>query len=212
MTTTSPLPAGTVGTSYTQTFTATGGTTPYTWSRESGSLPGGLTFTAGGTLSGTPTAAGSFNFTIRVRDNSAVRQTVDKAFALTISSPVPLAISTGSTLPAGTVGTSYSQTLAATGGTTPYTWSRESGSLPGGLIFYGGRHVSGTPTAEGSFSFTIRVTDSGAPTECAEGLQPDHRFCGSRSQPTQLFPPESWERLTPKLWRQPAGQLRIPGH
>jgi Putative Ig domain len=166
MTTTSPLPAGTVGTSYTQTFTATGGTTPYTWSREAGSLPAGLTFTAGGTLSGTPTAGGSFNFTIRVTDSGATPQNVQKVFSLSIATPV--SITTNSTLPSGVEGTSYSQTLAATGGTAPYTWALATGSLPDGLSVSPSGIIGGTPTANGSFNLTIRATDSGTPPQTTQ--------------------------------------------
>ncbi len=55
-------PAGLVSTAYTDTLTATGGTTPYTWSVNAGSLPPGITLTSAGVLTGTPTAAGSYTF------------------------------------------------------------------------------------------------------------------------------------------------------
>ncbi|MDP1681402.1 MAG: Ig-like domain-containing protein [Burkholderiales bacterium] len=76
------------------------------------------------------------------------------------SAPTPLALST-TTLPAGTVGSSYNQTLAATGGTPPYTWSITSGSLPAGLNLNGTTGViSGTPTTVGTSNFTVRVSDA----------------------------------------------------
>lgn len=62
------LPCGTVGTSYSQTFTGIGGTAPYTFALASGSLPGGLTLSSSGTISGTPTTAASFTFTVTVTD------------------------------------------------------------------------------------------------------------------------------------------------
>ena len=74
-------------------------------------------------------------------------------------SPLPLAITTSS-LPPGTVGVAYSQTVAATGGVTPYSWSIASGSLPPGVNLSGAGLVSGTPTANGSFAVTLRVTDA----------------------------------------------------
>ena len=80
---------------------------------------------------------------------------------------VPLSITTSS-LPGGTLNVSYSATLAATGGTLPYTWSIASGSLPTGLSLNGGTGViSGTPTVAGTFNFTVRVTDSRNPAQTA---------------------------------------------
>ena len=88
ITTTSPLPAGTVGTPYSQTFAATGGTPTYAgWVLIAGSLPTGLTLNAGtGTLTGTPGTSGTFNFTVQVTDSA--QGTTTKAFSLTINAVV----------------------------------------------------------------------------------------------------------------------------
>ena len=75
----------------------------------------------------------------------------------------PLEVST-SALPGGTVGTSYSQPLSATGGTGLYTWVVTTGSLPCGLTLSGGGTISGTPTTAGTSTFTVKVTDSTSPT------------------------------------------------
>jgi hypothetical protein len=115
-----------------------------------------LTLSASGTLAGTPAAAGTSNFTVRVTDSASVATTA--ALSLTINPPT-LAITTSS-LPAGTVGTAYSQALAASGGTPPYSWSVTSGSLPGGLTPGSSGTISGTPVVGGSFGFTVQVTDS----------------------------------------------------
>src|SRR3990172_6090679 len=159
--TTTTLPYGTVGTAYSQTTTASGGKTPYTWSITSGSLPASLTIAAAtGTISGTTTAAGAFNFTVQVMDVDAF--TATKALSITIYDPLSI---TTSSLPNGNRGTAYSQTLAATGGNTPYTWSIASGSLPGGLKLNTTTGViSGTPTKAGTFSFTAQVKDANATT------------------------------------------------
>jgi len=155
--TTASLPGGTTGTSYSQTVAATGGTGSYTWAITSGSLPGGLSLTASsGRISGTPNSAGTFSFTIRATDTAG--RTATKDLSITVITPV--SVSTSS-LPAGTVSASYSQTLAATGGAAPYTWSISSGSLPSGLALNAGTgEISGTPTSTGTTSFTVRVTDS----------------------------------------------------
>ena len=68
------LPNGMVTRSYGQPLTATGGTTPYTWSL-TGSLPAGLSLSSGGVASGTPTTAGSTNFTVQVTDAASATQT-----------------------------------------------------------------------------------------------------------------------------------------
>jgi hypothetical protein len=78
----------------------------------------------------------------------------------------PLAVSTSS-LPAATVGDSYSQDLSASGGISPYSWSVTSGSLPAGLSLASDGTVSGTPTAVGSSTFTVQATDSGSPAQTA---------------------------------------------
>jgi arylsulfatase A-like enzyme/phosphodiesterase/alkaline phosphatase D-like protein len=84
ITTASPLPNGSTTGAYSQTFAATGGSgTGYVWSLFSGSLPNGLTLSSGGVLSGTPTQAGNFNFTIEVTDSA--NRSATKAFALTIT-------------------------------------------------------------------------------------------------------------------------------
>ena len=160
--TTSSLPNGTVGAAYSQTLAATGGTTPYTWSIASGTLPAGLTLSSGGVISGTPTTAGGpTSVTFKVTDSASA--TATKPLSITINSTPPSI--TTSSLPNGTVGVAYSQTLAVTGGTTPYTWTIASGTLPAGLTLSSGGVISGTPTtAGGPTSVTFQVTDSTSAT------------------------------------------------
>jgi sugar lactone lactonase YvrE len=161
ITTPSPLLQGTVGAAYSQPLSASGGSTPYTWSVASGSLPAGLTLNGGGTIFGTPTSAGSSSFTVQVRDSAGTAVTA--SFALTVA-PAPLTIATNSPLPAASVGIPYSQTFSATGGSAPYTWTMTSAGLISGLTFSGTGILSGTPAVAGTYSFNIQVWDKASVT------------------------------------------------
>ena len=132
--TTQTLPNGTVNSSYTATLTASGGSTPYAWSVSSGQLPPGVTLSAGGSLSGTPTSSGQFSFTVQVLDVASPQHMATATLNLTIAAAglASLAV-TPTVLPAGTVNTNYAATLNANGGTTPYSWSISSGQLPTGV-------------------------------------------------------------------------------
>jgi hypothetical protein len=86
------------------------------------------------------------------------------AYEYVNASPEALSISTSSLL-GGTLGTAYSQTLAASGGTLPYTWAISSGTLPPGLTLSTAGLISGSPTtAGGPISLTFKVTDNGSVT------------------------------------------------
>ncbi len=251
ITTTSPLPGGTVGKAYSIPLRAQGGAVPYTWTLASGTIPPGLTLGAAGSLTGTPTQAGNFTFALTVTDVDGTAATatfslvVASGFAITTQSlaqatagvaysaqivvtattaPYTFSVTSGTlppglslsatsqnpagalsgtpqltdagitytftvtatdgandtasqsynlvigppaltispaTLPAGTVGNSYSETLTAAGGLGPYTYSISSGSLPGGLSLSSSGQLSGTPTAAGAFSFEVTAIDTG---------------------------------------------------
>ena len=243
--TTTSLSSATPGTAYSNTLTATGGKTPYTWTLSSGSLPTGITVQSAGSISGTTSQTGTFNITVEVTDSSSPKQTSFKSLTLTvivavavtvtpstvtlasgastqftalvtntsnvavtwsassgtISStglyraptvsanttttvtatsvadptksatasvtvtpppPTPVSITTKS-LSSATAGTSYSNTLTATGGTLPYAWTLSSGTLPTGITVQPAGSLSGTTSQTGSFNITIEVSDSSSP-------------------------------------------------
>jgi Putative Ig domain len=168
ITTPSPLPAATIGTLYSVNLAVSGGTQPYMWSLTSGSvLPNNLTLSTSGALTGTPTTAGQYTFTIQVTDSSSPALMAQQTFSLTVgsSSGGGLAITTSS-LPAATTGQTYTTTLAASGGTPPYTWSAAPGTtLPTWLTLVGATGVlSGVPPAAGTYTVSVQVADSASHT------------------------------------------------
>lgn len=162
------LPSGIIGSAYKTKLKATGGVPPVTWSLVSGALPGGLNLDPGGTISGTPTINGTFNFAVSATDLSTTPQVQQQALSITIGQATPVSITTTS-LPNGTVNTAYSATLQATGGIAPITWSIVSGALPAGLTLdtsFG--VISGTPIALGTSNFTVQASDSSTPQQTAQ--------------------------------------------
>lgn len=164
-----PFPAiePVVAQAYSMQFMVSGGSGGYVWYIENGELPPGLTLTKTGAttarLSGTPTAAGNYMFEVRARDSmggiglAAFNWTVDDALTIV-----------DTTVPDGSVGVGYGYTLTASGGFgNPHTWSVVSGVLPPGLTLQSASTgnplgtISGIPTAQGMYTFTVQVVDGG---------------------------------------------------
>jgi hypothetical protein len=166
--TTTSLPTATLNASYTAPVTATGGVPPLAWTIASGTLPAGLSLGSSSTdtvnITGKATAAGQSVITITVTDSTGASNT-SGPLTIVVSS---LAFTTTSPLPSGTVNVPYvGVQFAATGGTSPYTFSLASGStLPSGLALSNG-DLTGTPTTVGTYTFGITVTDSTTPTPAA---------------------------------------------
>jgi hypothetical protein len=155
-------PSGAQGQPYSHSVAAAGGVTPYTFAISAGALPAGLSLDASsGAITGTPSLAGTFNFTVRVTDSYAgggAANTTTAACSIIINSN--LAIGCGDP-PTAHVGVAYSHTCPATGGTAPYTYSLLAGTLPTGLSLNAATgEISGTPTTKQTRTFTIQVTDS----------------------------------------------------
>lgn len=161
--TTSPLlPNGQVGAAYYAVLSATGDSPPFTWSVVSGSPPPGVNLVSSGVISGTPTMAGSFNFTAQVTDSAAGIQS--QPFVINVSAESLRFLTTS--LADAKEGERYSDVIRASGGTSPYSYSIFSGSLPSGLSLNSSTgFVLGTPDkgSAGSYSFTVQVTDGSSP-------------------------------------------------
>jgi hypothetical protein len=125
-------------------------------------LPEGLRIDrSSGVISGAAVATGSFTVTLQAADAS--RATASRILPLTVN-PAALAITTVSPLFNGTVGTPYAQTLSAAGGSPPYRWSIASGDAGGLTIDAVSGVLQGTPRAEGTFSFSVALTDRSGQT------------------------------------------------
>jgi Putative Ig domain len=166
---TTSLPGGTSGAAYSASITASGGVTPYDYS--AAGLPAGLSVNSStGAITGTPAAssAGAASVVITVKDSTQpTAQSAKATLSLAVVAAVPpsqLTITTTS-LPGGTVGASYSASMATSGGTTPYTYSATG--LPEGLSINSSTGaITGTPAASsvGTASVVITVKDSTQPT------------------------------------------------
>jgi hypothetical protein len=158
------LPAAAVGQPY-EGFLLTSNGAVDTFTITKGSVPPGLqmpaTYGAAGTIvGGTPTKQGTFTWTVHVTPFGASTPSTNGTYRITVGSAPPLAITFPSTCcNAGTVGSSYFQNFFTSGGVGPFTWSVAAGQLPPGVVLTAG-HLGGTPTVAGTFTFTIKVTDS----------------------------------------------------
>jgi putative Ig domain-containing protein/matrixin/Ig-like domain-containing protein len=155
--TTESLPLGSMGTNYSSSVTAVGGRQPYLWTISQNSLPPGLSLSsASGLISGIPTAAGDFPFTVRVID--ADGRSFSKALSINVSASALRVSDVASTQ--AIKGAAFSLQMVASGGTPPYSWSIATGALPSGLGLNGSTGlISGTATVSGAFTAGIAVRD-----------------------------------------------------
>jgi hypothetical protein len=179
--TTSSLPDGNIATPYQAQLSATGGWNWYTWGLDPGSvLPAGITLDGSGSLWGTPTVAGTFDFTVRATsgDLSATRVLrlfIDSKLAI-LTTSLELAVATGQ----------YSSMVQALGSTPPYLWSRVGGTAgPEFSIDSSTGRITAAPTQAGTFSISVKVTDSSVPAQSA-----------SRDFFVQVLPPPTFTTKT----------------
>lgn len=171
------LPGGTLGSAYSHSLSAFGGTAPYSFS-VSGTLPTGITMGPTGLLSGTPSSPGSYAFLAIVTDST----TGDGPYSASIPYTLviaPPSLTLSPSLANATVGQAYVETMSATGGSAPYTFSLASGALPTGLSLGADGSISGTAQEDGAFNFTVSAQDS----------SPGTPITGSRAYSLIVAPP-----------------------
>jgi len=153
-----------VGSPYSVTLLAKGGTPPYLWSLAQGVLPAGILLDASGKLAGTAKQKSASSFQIQVADQAGQKATA----ILTLDvADAGLVIASASPLPAATEGEPYTFTFTAQGGTAPYFWGVTGGKLPPGLGLGSDGALTGTPSADGAFTFDLKVLDNSSPTLAA---------------------------------------------
>ena len=155
-----PLLAGIVGNSYTISLAGTGGAGTLSYSISAGALPTGLTISAAGTVTGTPTAAGPFSFTVMASDAFGDSQT--QPYTIQINYPAVTIAPAAGALPAAITGSAYSQSLTAGGGSgTGFVWTVTGLPADGISATANGATlaISGTPTSTSNISFTASVKD-----------------------------------------------------
>ena len=154
--TTDAFPRGTRALFYPKSITATGGTQPYTFVKTVGSLPTGLSLSTNGIITGTPSVTGSFTFTVGLTDT--IGRTASKSYIIIVDEPLSQPTAR---LVDGISNTPYTQTLTASGGFPPYSWSVYSGALPAGLTLDSVSGViSGTPLGATQQPVIIAARDS----------------------------------------------------
>ena len=132
-----------------------------TWSISTGALPPGLTINPStGLISGAPTTAGTYDFTVYAKVNADSRSDT-KALQIVVRDPLRLVAGEPfvSGRAQGEVSVPFDATLSATGGFGTYTWSVTTGTVPPGLELVDGA-ITGTPTSAGSYAFIATVTDA----------------------------------------------------
>ncbi len=190
------LPAGQAGQAYSQTF-AVNPAGSYTFSISLGSLPAGLTFNAAtGVISGTPTTTGTSTFTLKAQSANGCETT--GSYTLVINCPI---VSLNpATLPNGTSGTAYSQTVTATPAGGNYSLTVSAGSLPPGLNLNASTGLlSGTPGTNGSFTFTVTATGFGG---CSSNRQYTVQIGGGGGCQTITLPASLPNGSTGQLFSQ----------
>jgi lysophospholipase L1-like esterase len=162
------LLAGQADVSYEDAIDTSGGLAPYRYAVTSGQLPRGLSLdAASGSITGAATAAGAYPFVVTVADSATPTPSeVSQGFTIAVADPpTGAAMTVYDTVGGATVGTPYGANIVPDGGIEPYSFQAQAGSLPNGVTLDpASGTLSGVPKKTGTYSATITVTDSSAPT------------------------------------------------
>ena len=195
---TAQLPGGAVSGTYSATLSATGGSTPYTWSLLSGTLPNGLTLNASGSLSGTPSLAGSFPFTVQVKDAAGLSASAN--FSINVASPVPTiaitAPASGATV-SGTISVSGTASdsvsissvqvavdggsFSSASGTNNWTFSLNTASLSNGAHSLSAKATDTAGISATSSPVSINVNNGTTAADCTLFASPSGNNANSGS-------------------------------
>jgi uncharacterized protein (TIGR03437 family) len=153
---TTVMPTAYAGLAYQAQFTVLGDQPPHVWTVRRGPLPPGLVLEENGRISGVCNLAGRYAFALRVTDPTGSSH--DREMILDVGPSLPPLTITTTALPGAILGAAYRQQVGIGGGRAPYTL-RANGALPPGLTMSAGGLLTGTPTALGTYTFTVQLSD-----------------------------------------------------
>jgi hypothetical protein len=151
------LSDGFIGIPYEEQVTASGSIEPYEFAIHDGVLPPGISMSSSGLLSGTPTTPGTYDVIISVSHVGGACYDI-RSYTIVVTS-CPVLVPSPQSLPSGMVSEPYNETITATGGIAPYTFTMQSG-LPPGMNMSSNGVLSGTPTMDGMFNIKLMITDA----------------------------------------------------
>jgi hypothetical protein len=164
---TTALPDATGGVAYSAQLQAHGGLPAFEWDEIGGGLP--FFITPSGSISGTADAScttANYVVDVRVTDSDSPAQTATRTNITLAVEPRAVAIPASSAPPVASVDDPYEHVVSVTPGVAPYAFAVSAGALPTGLSLGAANgRISGTPSAEGTFNFTIEVTDDCGTTD-----------------------------------------------
>jgi len=158
-----------VGVSVHDPCSTSGGTPPVGYSISAGALPAGLSVDLSGTITGTPKVTGTGSFTVKASDGGSPQQSAASAVSFNVNPALPLTVNCFDLGRQAHV-SGFTSACVASGGLAPMRFTLAAGALPPGLTLDSSSGViSGTPSAAGTYSFTLSVTDSDSPAQTTTG-------------------------------------------